>query len=44
MGKNKEKNRPKIEVKQDLMEREKAWDVTLQRLADEWNAQVDSKS
>lgn len=44
MGKNKETNRPKVEVNQDLMERNKAWDVALQRLADKWNAEVDKKS
>jgi len=32
------------EANQNSMERDKAWDVTLQRLADKWNAEADNKS
>ncbi len=31
-------------VNQNLMERDKKWDVALQRLADEWNAEEDNRS
>lgn len=32
------------EANRNLMEREKAWDVALQRLADQWNAEEDERS
>lgn len=32
------------EANRNLMERDKAWDVALQRLADEWNAEEDERS
>ena len=32
------------EVNRNLMERDKAWDVTLQRSADEWNVEEENES
>ena len=32
------------EANRNLMERDKAWDVSLQRLADEWNTEENDRS
>ena len=47
MGKQQRKKSSKSiisDINHDLMERDKAWDVSLQRLADEWNAEEDNRS
>ena len=47
MGKEQRKKSPRgiiSNINRDLMERDKAWDVSLQRLADEWNTEEDNRS
>ena len=47
MGKEQGKKSPRPgigNINPDLMERDKAWDVAIQRMADEWNAEEDNKS
>ena len=47
MGKKQNKKSPRAiisNINRDLMERDKAWDVSLQRLADEWNAEEYNRS
>ena len=47
MGKQQRKKSSKSiisDINRDLMERDKAWDVSLQKLADEWNSEDESGS